>query len=144
MRRALESGPPDDGQLVLIGRRQLRDNNSWMHNVRALAKGPARCTLQVHPNDAERLGLVAGSTARVESRAGSVEVPVEVTDALRPGVVSLPHGFGHNRDGTRLRVAAELQPGVNSNVLSDELQLDELSGNAVLNGIPVCVEPIAS
>jgi anaerobic selenocysteine-containing dehydrogenase len=129
------------GELVLVGRRHLRSNNSWMHNVRALAKGPPRCTLLVHPEDAARLGLADGAPARVRSRVGEVEVPVEVTDAIRAGVVSLPHGYGHGAPGASLHVAAALQPGANSNRLSDETLFDVLSGNAVLNGIPVEVAP---
>jgi anaerobic selenocysteine-containing dehydrogenase len=127
--------------LVLIGRRQMRTNNSWMHNVPALAKGRPRCTLLVHPDDAAKHGLAHGGRARVRSRVGEVSVPVEVTEDVRPGVVSLPHGFGHDRQGARLRVAAELQPGVNSNALTDETGLDALSCNAILNGIPVELEP---
>jgi anaerobic selenocysteine-containing dehydrogenase len=121
---------------VLIGRRHLRSNNSWMHNVAALAKGKERCTLLVHPEDARRVGLAAGDRAHVRSRVGSVEVPVELSDAMMPGVVSLPHGHGHDAPGAELAVASR-RPGVNSNLLADETLLDELSGNAVLNGIPV-------
>lgn len=122
------------GSMVLIGRRHLRSNNSWMHNLPTLAKGPDRCTLQIHPTDAARLQL--STHARVRSRAGVVDVPVEVTDAVRPGVVSLPHGWGHDEPGTVAAFAAQ-QPGVNSNILADGLELDPLSGTAVLNGIPV-------
>jgi anaerobic selenocysteine-containing dehydrogenase len=127
--------------MVLVGRRHLRSNNSWMHNIEVLVKGAPRCTLQVHPDDAGRLGLRHGAPARVTARVGSVEAPVEVTDAIRPGVVSLPHGWGHGQPGTRLRVAAE-RAGVNSNVLADHEALDPLSGTSVLNGIPVTVEPV--
>lgn len=127
---------PPDGGMVLIGRRQLRSNNSWMHNLPTLAKGRDRCTLQVHPTDAARLRL--GTHARVTSRAGVLDAPVEVTDAVRPGVVSLPHGWGHDESDAALGVAAR-QPGVNSNILADGLGLDPLSGTAVLNGIPVAV-----
>jgi anaerobic selenocysteine-containing dehydrogenase len=126
--------------LVLVGRRHLRSNNSWMHNVDVLVKGRPRCTLQVHPDDAAALGLVDGGAARVTSRVGSVQAPVEVTEAIRPGVVSLPHGWGHDLPGARLRVAAE-HAGVNSNVLSDDAAIDPLSGTSVLNGIPVTVGP---
>jgi anaerobic selenocysteine-containing dehydrogenase len=126
--------------MVLIGRRQLRSNNSWMHNIEPLVKGKDRCTAWVHPDDAARLGLADGAPARVRSRAGEVEVPVEVTDAIMPGVVSIPHGWGHGVAGTRMAVAAA-HPGVNSNLLSDELLLDVPSGNAVFNGIPVEVAP---
>jgi anaerobic selenocysteine-containing dehydrogenase len=129
-----------NGDLVLVGRRHLRSNNSWMHNVNVLVKGKERCTLQVHPDDAAQLGLVDGGQAEVASRVGKVTAPVEVTDAIRPGVVSLPHGWGHDVAGTRMHVAAD-HAGVNSNVLTDEDQIDPLSGNAVLNGIPVTVVP---
>ncbi|MDB5851936.1 MAG: molybdopterin oxidoreductase family protein [Rhodoferax sp.] len=122
--------------LVLIGRRHLRSNNSWMHNIGVLVKGAPRCTLQVHPDDAVEFGLVDGGYATVTSRVGSVDAAVEVTEAIRPGVVSLPHGWGHSMEGTRLRVASE-RPGVNSNVLTDHEALDPLSGTSVLNGIPV-------
>ncbi len=128
-------------RLRLVGRRHVRTNNSWMHNVPALAKGRPLCTLQVHPDDAARLDLVDGGDARVSSAAGALIVPVEVTDRVMPGVVSLPHGFGHDRDGVRLSVAREQQPGVTSNVLADETMMDPLSGTAVLNGIPVEVAP---
>jgi len=96
--------------------------------------------MHVNPDDAERLGLTAGGAAAVSSRAGSVVVPVEVTDAIMAGVVSIPHGWGHDVAGARLSVAAE-NAGVNSNLLADETLVDALSGNAVLNGIPVAVAP---
>jgi len=126
---------------LLIGRRQVRSNNSWMHNVPALAKGRDRCTLQLAEDDAARLGLRTGDRARVRSRVGAVEAPVEVTRDLMPGVVSLPHGFGHQAPDARMEVAAR-KPGVNANALTDEQALDVLSGNAVLNGVPVEVEPL--
>ena len=125
---------------VLVGRRHLRSNNSWMHNVNVLVKGRERCTLQVHPGDAEAWGLADGGQARITSAAGSVVAPVEVTDDIARSVVSLPHGWGHDAPGTRLNVAAR-RPGVNSNVLTDGSIIDPLSGNAVLNGIPVEVTP---
>jgi anaerobic selenocysteine-containing dehydrogenase len=131
----------DDG-FVLIGRRDLRSNNSWMHNVEVLVKGKPRCTLHVHPIDADRLGLVDGASAEVTSRTGKVTVPVEVTDAIRPGVVSIPHGWGHDAPGVELSVARR-HAGVNSNILADEELLDAVSGNAVLNGIPVEVRALA-
>jgi anaerobic selenocysteine-containing dehydrogenase len=134
LRAALERDA--NGGMVLIGRRQLRSNNSWMHNLNALVKGKDRCTMHVHPDDAERLGLGDGERALVRSAAGSIEAPVEVTDAIMPGVVSIPHGWGHDAPGVRMRVASE-HAGVNSNVLADESLVDPLSGNAVLNGIPV-------
>jgi anaerobic selenocysteine-containing dehydrogenase len=132
---------PVDGRLVLIGRRQLGSNNSWMHNLEPLVRGQNRCTAQVHPEDATRLGLVDGAHAVVRSRAGKIEIPVEVTDAIRPGVVSIPHGWGHDVAGTRTSVASA-HAGVNTNLLADETMLDALSGTAVLNGIPVEVEPV--
>ncbi|MBO3743335.1 molybdopterin oxidoreductase family protein [Actinoplanes flavus] len=130
------------GGLVLIGRRHLRSNNSWMHNVPALVKGRDRCTLQIHPADAERLAVADGDAVQVTSRAGGLVARAEVTDRVMPGVVSLPHGWGHDLPGTRMAVAAE-HPGVNSNLLTDELVIDPLSGNSVLNGIPVEVKPAA-
>ena len=124
-----------NGQMVLIGRRQLRSNNSWMHNLPALVKGKDRCTAQIHPADAERLGLADGASARVSSSVGELVAPVEITDEIMPGVISIPHGWGHSADGVRLAVAAE-HPGVNSNLLAP-VEVDVPSGNAVLNGIPV-------
>ncbi|GGO44708.1 dehydrogenase [Streptomyces daqingensis] len=124
--------------LVMVGRRHLRSNNSWMHNVSSLRGGTNRCLLQVNPADADRLGLEDGALARVTGAGGEVTVPVEVTGAVRTGVVSLPHGWGHDRPGTRMRVAAA-DPGVNVNQLLDGTVLDPLSGTAVLNGFPVRV-----
>jgi anaerobic selenocysteine-containing dehydrogenase len=126
----------DPDQILLVGRRHLRSNNSWMHNIRVLVKGKPRCTLQIHPDDAARLGVADGAPVRVTSRVGSIVAPAEITDAIRPRVVSLPHGWGHNVPGTRQSVAQEFA-GVNSNVLTDHEAIDPLSGNAVLNGIPV-------
>jgi anaerobic selenocysteine-containing dehydrogenase len=131
---------PVNGELLLIGRRQLSSNNSWMHNIEPLVRGQNRCTAQLHPSDASRLGLVDGGTAVVRSRAGKIEVPVEVTDAIRPGVVSIPHGWGHDVDGTRASVA-RAHAGVNTNLLADDQLLDALSGTAALNGIPIEIEP---
>ena len=132
--------PPEDGTIVLIGRRHVRSNNSWMHNVDVLVKGKDRCTLQVHPDDATRLGLSDGGSARVTSRVGTLDAPVEITETIRPGVVSLPHGWGHDLPGVELAVAGK-RPGVNVNLLTDGAELDPLSGNAVLNGVPVEVGP---
>jgi anaerobic selenocysteine-containing dehydrogenase len=132
---------PRNGSIVLIGRRELRSNNSWMHNLNVLVKGKERCTMHVHPDDAARLGLADGELARVRSRVGQVDVPVEITDGIMPGVVSIPHGWGHDAPGARLQVAAT-KPGTNSNVLADEDVVEPVSGNAVLNGIPVEVAPI--
>jgi anaerobic selenocysteine-containing dehydrogenase len=132
--------PGGPSRLLLVGRRELRSNNSWMHNLDVLVRGPERCTLHLHPADAERLGLAAGGLALVRSRTGAVTTVVELTTDVRPGVVSLPHGWGHDRAGTRLGVAST-RPGVNSNLLADEARFDPLSGTAVLNGIPVEVSP---
>lgn len=128
--------------LVLVGRRHLRSNNSWMHNVPALTGGTNRCTLHIHPEDAERLGVLDGEPVRVKGAGGEVTTPAEVTPEVRRGVVSLPHGWGHDRPGTRLRHAAT-DPGVNVNQLLDGSLLDPLSGNAVLNGVPVEVTALA-
>jgi len=133
----------DHEGLVLVGRRHLRSNNSWMHNLPMLMTGKDRCTLHLHPDDAARLSITDGGMARVSSRAGSVLAPVEVTDEVMAGVVSLPHGWGHDLAGTTQQVASA-HPGVNSNVLADELVVDPLSGNAILNGIPVTVEACAT
>jgi anaerobic selenocysteine-containing dehydrogenase len=132
---------PVNGGVVLVGRRQLRSNNSWMHNLDVLVKGKPRCTLHVHPVDAERLELVDGESAQLRSRTGAVVAQVEITDAIMPGVVSLPHGWGHDVPGTVQQVASA-HPGTNSNILADELLLDPVSGNAVLNGIPVELAPV--
>jgi anaerobic selenocysteine-containing dehydrogenase len=136
---ALLDTTPLDG-LVLIGRRQLSSNNSWMHNLTPLVRGANTCTARVHPDDAARFGLRDGGDAVVRSRAGSVTVPVQVTDTVRPGVVSIPHGWGHSTPGARTAVAAA-HAGVNSNVLADDLLVDVLTGTAALNGIPITVSP---
>ncbi len=132
---------PDD--LVLVSRRHLRSNNSWLHNVSALMKGRDRCTLLMHPDDAASRGVGNGDTVTVRSSAGRIEVPVEVTDAIKPGVVSMPHGWGHGKPGTRMSVANG-SPGVNTNILSPPTFLDEPSGNGALNGIPVTVGPVST
>jgi len=132
---------PATNGLVLIGRRALRSNNSWMHNSLRLVKGPPGCVLLMHPADAAVRGLKKGESARVESRVGSVEVPVDVTGDVMPGVVSLPHGWGHVRDGAALSVAAA-HAGASLNDLTDEQSLDALSGNAAFNGVPVTVTKV--
>ena len=139
LRTALRERPAG---LVLVGRRHLRSNNSWMHNVPALTGGTNRCTLQLHPDDAERLSLTDGTAVRVKGAGGEVTAPVEITDSVRRGVVSLPHGWGHDRPGTRMSHAAT-DPGVNVNQLLDGTLLDPLSGTAVLNGIPVELTQVA-
>jgi anaerobic selenocysteine-containing dehydrogenase len=128
----------DETKLTLVGRRDLRSHNSWLHNVEVLVKGKDRCTLQIHPNDATRLSITQGSAVRITSRVGSVDAPVEITELIREGVVSLPHGWGHSMPGTKTKIASS-RAGVNSNILTDEQQLDPLSGTSVLNGIPVSV-----
>jgi anaerobic selenocysteine-containing dehydrogenase len=140
LRTALRERP--DG-LVLIGRRHLRSNNSWLHNIPALTGGTNRCTLHIHPDDAGRLGVADGDAVRIKGAGGEVTAPVEVTDVVRRGVVSLPHGWGHDRPGTRMRHAA-IDPGVNVNQLLDGSLLDPLSGNAVLNGVPVELVPVTA
>jgi anaerobic selenocysteine-containing dehydrogenase len=129
---------PDDA-LVLVGRRHKQDNNSWFHNTTRLTRGKPRHQLLMHPDDLAARGIEDGSLVRVASRVGSVRVEVVATDGMMPGVVSLPHGYGHQVDGTRLRNAAKV-PGVSINDLTDPELLD-LSGNAALNGVPVSVEP---
>jgi anaerobic selenocysteine-containing dehydrogenase len=130
-------GDREDG-LLLIGRRHLRSNNSWMHNLPKLVSGKPRCTLQMNPDDAAGLRLETGDTATVTSQAGEVTAPVELCEDMMPGVVSLPHGWGHGHPDLRMGVAAD-NAGVNTNLLTDENQLDMPSGNSVLCGIPVQV-----
>jgi len=124
--------------LRLIGRRHIRSNNSWLHNSKRLLKGPERCTLMMHPDDAAARGIKDGMAVTIVSRVGEVTAPAEVTDAVMPGVVSLPHGWGHGRDGVQLSVA-RTRPGVSLNDLTDRERIDPLSGNAALNGLPVTV-----
>jgi anaerobic selenocysteine-containing dehydrogenase len=131
-----------DGQLLLIGRRHLRSKNSWMHNNQRLMKGKARCTLMMNPDDAERLGVKSGDMVTVSSRIGQTSAPIEITGDMLAGVVSLPHGFGHGRDGVQLRVATK-HPGVSVNDLTDDQRIDALSGNAVFSAVPVKVTPTA-
>ena len=130
--------------MVIIGRREVRSNNSWMHNLPMLAKGPFRCTALLHPFDATRLGLADGALAKISSSKGSkhIEAHIHITDSMMPGVVSLPHGWGHDKPGAKLAVAAE-RPGVNLNDLLDDQLRDPLSGNAVLGGIAVELSAIA-
>ena len=135
---ALAPAPGSRDGFLLIGRRQLRSNNSWMHNCPSLIKGPERCTLLMSPADAARLGLEQGSMVSVESRVGRVSLPLVVTDEMMPGVVSMPHGFGHDRPGIRARHASA-HPGASMNDLTDDAVLEGLVGNAVLTGVPVRV-----
>jgi anaerobic selenocysteine-containing dehydrogenase len=123
--------------MVIVGRRQVRSNNSWMHNLPLLAKGPFRCTALVHPADARRLGLADGATARIASGVGKfIEAQVELSESIMQGVISLPHGWGHNLPGARLGLASE-RPGSNLNTVLDDSLRDPLSGNAVLGGVAV-------
>ncbi|AKT36398.1 molybdopterin oxidoreductase family protein [Chondromyces crocatus] len=134
------TGDAEDA-LLLIGRRQLRSNNSWMHNSQRLVKGKERCTALMHPDDATKRGLADGQRVRVSSRVGSVDVTLQVSDEIMPGVLSIPHGWGHDRPGVRLGVASR-HAGTSVNDLTDEQALDVATGNAVLNGVPVRVEGI--
>lgn len=134
-----------DNSLQLIGRRHLKTNNSWMHNSKRMVKGTnnglSRCTAQIHPHDASKYEITDKQMIKVSSRVGSIELPAELTEKIMPGVISIPHGWGHNKKGMRLQVAQE-NPGVSVNDLTDEMVVDELSGNAVLNGVPVQIEAL--
>jgi anaerobic selenocysteine-containing dehydrogenase len=127
--------------LRLIGRRHVRSNNSWMHNSHRLVKGKPRCQLWVNPRDLNGLALKDGDSARLSSRVGAVEVDILVTEDIMPGTVSLPHGWGHGRKGVELKVARQ-HAGVSANDVTDELLLDQLSGNTALNGVPVRLEAL--
>jgi anaerobic selenocysteine-containing dehydrogenase len=129
--------------LLLIGRRHVRSNNSWLHNSARLVKGKPRCTLMIHPEDAARFGVTDGATVQLRSRVGAVEVPAEVTADIMPGVVSLPHGWGHDRAGIRLGVASR-HAGASINDVVDDQRIDALTGTAVLNGTPVELRPMAT
>jgi anaerobic selenocysteine-containing dehydrogenase len=127
-----------EGELLLVGRRHLHSNNSWMHNSHRLVKGREACTLLMHPRDAEARGLAGGARVRLRSRVGEVAVSLEVSDEIAPGVVSLPHGWGHGLDGVELRVARE-RAGSSINDVTDDARVDALSGNAAFSGTPVWV-----
>ena len=131
----------DDSQILLIGRRHVRSNNSWMHNSYRLVKGKSRCTLMLHPETAAQYKIVDGQEVKVTSRVGSVIIVAEVTDELMPGVVSIPHGFGHSRRGVKQEIA-QAHAGVSVNDLTDDTLIDELCGNAAVNGVPVQLEAI--
>jgi anaerobic selenocysteine-containing dehydrogenase len=120
----------------------VRSNNSWLHNSQRLVKGKPRCTAMIHPEDAARRGIVEGALVRVRSRVGEIELAAEVTDEVMPGVVCVPHGWGHDRPGVKLSIAAR-NPGVSINDVIDDRRIDELSGTAVLNGTPVEIEAVA-
>jgi anaerobic selenocysteine-containing dehydrogenase len=141
--RFLQHGSAEsNGHLRLIGRRQLRSNNSWLHNTERLLRGKPQCTMLMHPADAAHRNLTSGQKVLVRSRVGSVEVPVEVSDEIMPGVVSIPHGWGHDRAGINLTVAQQ-HAGASINDLTDALAIDTLCGTAAFNGIPVTVEAIS-
>jgi len=129
-----------DAGLLLVSRRHLRSNNSWMHNIGKLVAGRPRCTLLMHPEDARAAGVEDGAMVRVRSNHSSVEVPLEVSDEMMPGVVSLPHGWGHDKDGVRMSIARE-HAGVNNNLVAPPDFFDPISNNAAVNGITVRVEP---
>lgn len=128
------------GELVIIGRRETRSLNSWLHNVPSLMRGKDRCTLRIHPDDAEVRGLLDGTACTISSDAGTVEALIEITDAIRPGVVSLPHGWGHSGPGLQLSVA-EQNPGANLNAITGPGGFDLPSGTAALSGVSVHVRP---
>jgi anaerobic selenocysteine-containing dehydrogenase len=131
----------DDSQLLLIGRRHVRSNNSWLHNSHRLVKGKPRCTLMLHPETAKQQGIENGQDVKVTSRIGSIIIVAEVTDELMPGVVSIPHGWGHGRKGVKQKIA-QAHAGVSVNDLTDETLIDQLSGNAAVNGVPVSLEAV--
>ena len=126
-------------ELVMIGRRDPRTNNSWLHNAPLAVKGPDRCTLIVHPDDAKRLGLDSAKRVSIRSRVATRIAPLTISDEVMPGVVSLPHGWGHGAEGMRMAVASA-HPGINFNDLADDSVIEAVVGNAVLNGIPVELE----
>ena len=128
-------------KFLLIGRRDVRSNNSWLHNSQRLVKGKSRCTALINPLDAQALAIAEGDMVRVSSRVGSVELAAQISDEMMAGVISIPHGWGHNLSGTQWQTA-EAHAGVSVNALTDEMQIDALSGNAVLNGVPVSLEPV--
>jgi anaerobic selenocysteine-containing dehydrogenase len=126
----------DASQILLIGRRHVRSNNSWLHNSHRLVKGKPRCTLMLHPETAKQQGIENGQDVKVTSRVGSITIQAEVTDELMPGVVSIPHGWGHGRKGVKQKIA-QAHAGVSVNDLTDDTLIDQLSGNAAVNGVPV-------
>jgi len=147
LERARQEMPPagkaKKGDMVLIGRRHIRSNNSWLHNSLPLVKGKNRCTAMIHPDDAAVLKVKEGEELRVSSRVGDILIPVELCTDIMPGVISIPHGFGHHREGTQLSIA-EGKAGVSMNDITDDLWVDSLSGTAALNGIPVRVGPAST
>jgi anaerobic selenocysteine-containing dehydrogenase len=142
LRRATAALAEAAPAMAIIGRRDTRSNNSWMHNLPVLAKGPMRCTLLVHPDDARRLGLTDGGMARIRRGETVIEAQVALSADMMQGVVSLPHGWGHDLPGAQLQLAA-LRPGTNLNALFDDTRRDPLSGNAVLSGVAVELSALA-
>jgi anaerobic selenocysteine-containing dehydrogenase len=140
--KAAETNGKHDG-LLLIGRRHLFTNNSWLQNLPSLTAGKATCNALISLEDGERLGIEDGAMVEITSRVGTVRAPAEHDPDMMPGVISLPHGWGHTAPGTQLSVASR-DAGINSNVLADEMALDAPSGNAVLCGIPVSVVPVGA
>jgi anaerobic selenocysteine-containing dehydrogenase len=137
--RTSAAGKQQNGNLLLVGRRQLRSNNSWLHNSERMVKGKPRCTMLMHPQDAAVRDLTSGQPVRVTSRAGSIEIPIELSEEIMPGVVSIPHGWGHNRPGSRLAIA-EQHAGESINDLTDNQAIDALCGTAAFSATPVTVE----
>ena len=133
--------PRQSNEFVVIGRRHVRSNNSWLHNSLPLVKGKNRCTAMMHTQDADALNVKEGEMVRVQSRVGEITIPVELNEDMMRGVMSIPHGFGHHREGTQLSIA-EGKAGVSLNDITDEYFVDGISGNAVLNGTPVIVAPL--
>jgi anaerobic selenocysteine-containing dehydrogenase len=131
----------DGVPFLLIGRRHLRSNNSWMHNSERLMRGKDRCTMLLHPEDGEAHGFADGGQVTIVSRVGELTCAVEWSDEIMPGVVSVPHGWGHQRKGVKLQVAVN-QPGVSVNDLTDELAVDAVCGTSVLNGVPVWLKAV--
>ncbi len=134
--KLLQETTDTDFNLKLIGRRHLRSNNSWMHNAERLVKGRDRCTLMIHPETAAKRGIINQEKVQIESRVGRVEISVEITEDIMPDVVSIPHGFGHARAGVQMDIASA-HAGVSLNDLTDELLIDELTGNSAFSGVPV-------
>lgn len=138
--KPLRKGPET---FLIIGRRQVRSNNSWMHNSQRLIKGKVRCTAQINPDDAQRLHISEGEMITVSSRVGEIRLPAEISDCMMPGVISIPHGWGHDRNGAQLQIAAE-RPGVSLNDITDDRLIDQLTGAAAFSGQAVTVSKVQS